>query len=74
MMIPLRWWNTGEGFLFIQANGDMLRQYQSPSAFQMIEKLKKMGWFLMGKCRFCGGKVWSWDANKHFCEECDERQ
>lgn len=24
------WW----GFLFIQANGDMLRQYQSPSAFQ----------------------------------------
>jgi hypothetical protein len=36
--------------------------------------MKKLWWFILGRCRFCGGDVWDWDCKKSFCNSCEQKQ
>ncbi len=40
----------------------------------MVEKLIRFWWYIRGRCRFCGGEVWSWDDRRCYCRDCDAKQ
>lgn len=42
--------------------------------WEEMKLLKQIWWFLMDKCRFCGGDVWEWSDKKAFCYKCGKKQ
>ena len=35
---------------------------------------KRIWWFILGRCKFCGGSVWEYDDRRFFCNQCDKKQ
>jgi len=34
---------------------------------------RRIIWTLLGRCSFCGGRLWEYDYKRAYCETCERR-